>query len=318
MKQSDDLGLFTKFITQDAALSEVATVPESQGTAGDGTASISAGFPPETFLPRAAGGVPPRGQDMNGFLKRLSRAIQVLQTGYVGTFNATFAAAINGYPNGAVVRGMIPGTFWVSTSENNITTPGVSGASWKSVSEGYATQAWVQMWVPLWANSRYQPLLNFTPVQQGGVEGMGSNKTCLGWSSNGSGRLHYAIDGQSKDDLVNAADLPTCVFLESRNPNNHAVSGSVAFTAQRAGFIKLDINCGNDSGSRIDSNQTHFTRQDITSYNGGCNTGLTGLFIANYIFNFEAGANVVINMTIAFQNTSANNELYATGLICYV
>lgn len=310
MKQSGNLGIFTKLIGQNAAVSEIAVVPDEQGTAGDGTASISAGFPPETFLPRSAGGVPPRGQDMNGFLNRISRAVQVLQAGYVGPFNATFAAAISGYPAGAIVGGLVPGTFWVSTADNNITTPGATGAFWKSVFEGYATQAW--------ADSRYEPLLNFTPVQQGGADGVGANKTCLGWSSNGSGRLHYAIDGQSKDDLINAADLPTYVFLESSNPNTYAVGGSVSFTAQRAGFLKLDINAANDSGSKIDGVQTHVSTSGITGTHGGCNTGATGMFVANYIFSFEAGANVSVNMAIYFQSSSANNCLYATGLICYV
>lgn len=310
MKQSDNLGLFTKVIGQSATVSEIVTVPEDQGTAGDGTASISAGFPPETFLPRGAGGVPPRGQDMNGFLNRLSRAIQVLQTGYAGPFNAAFATAISGYPAGAVVSGIVPGAFWVSTTDGNITTPGAPGATWKSLFEGYATQTW--------ADGRYEPLLNFTPVQQGGADGMGLNKTCLGWANNGSGRLHYAIDGQSKDDLANVSDLPTFVVMGNSNPNAASVSGSISFIAKRAGFLKLDINAGNDSGSRMDGMHTQVIISGVTAKQGGGNTGATGLFIGSYIYNFAAGANVVINMTIAFLNSSANNLMYASGLVCYV
>lgn len=76
---------------------------------------------------------------MNGFLNRLSRAIQVLQAGYVGPFNSTFAQAIGGYPAGAIVSGSTPGSFWVSTADSNVTTPGASGATWKSLFDGYLT-----------------------------------------------------------------------------------------------------------------------------------------------------------------------------------
>ena len=139
MKQSDDLGLFNALIAAAAASGNVATVPDTQTTAGDGSASIALGFPPETFIDRAAGGSPPRGADMNGFLNRLSRAIQVLQAGYVGPFNSTFAQAVGGYPAGAIVSGSTPGSFWVSTVDSNVTTPGADGATWKSLFDGYLT-----------------------------------------------------------------------------------------------------------------------------------------------------------------------------------
>ncbi|WP_061470896.1 gp53-like domain-containing protein [Acetobacter senegalensis] len=137
MKSTDNLGLFGTLIGADAASGNISTVPDTQATAGDGTASIALGFPPETFIDRAAGGEPPRGQDMNGFLNRISRAIQVLQAGYFGPFNAAFAAAIGGYPSGAIVRGSVVGTFWVSTADNNTTTPGASGATWQNLFSGY-------------------------------------------------------------------------------------------------------------------------------------------------------------------------------------
>ncbi|MGX7346554.1 hypothetical protein ACWM9A_11760 [Acetobacter pasteurianus] len=136
MKQSDDLGFFSALIAASPASGNVATVPDTQATAGDGSASIALGFPPETFIDRAAGGSPPRGADMNGFLNRLSRAIQVLQAGYVGPFNAAFAQAIGGYPAGAIVSGSTPGSFWVSTADSNVTTPGTDGATWKSLFDG--------------------------------------------------------------------------------------------------------------------------------------------------------------------------------------
>lgn len=156
MKSTDDIGLFTALIAASAASGNVATVPATQSTAGDGTASIALGFPPETFIDRAAGGLPPRGQDMNGFLNRLSKAIQALQAGYLGAFNETFAASIGGYPSGAIVSGGSVGTFWVSTADNNTSTPGTDGATWQSLFTGLLT--------PSIADARYL-LLSATALQ---------------------------------------------------------------------------------------------------------------------------------------------------------
>ncbi|MCH4094638.1 MAG: hypothetical protein LKE96_10150 [Acetobacter peroxydans] len=142
MKSTDNRRLFDTLIGASAATGNIATIPATQGTAGDGTASIALAFPPETFIARAAGGEPPRGADMNGFLNLLSSAVQVLQAGYLGPFDAAFAAGIGGYPAGAIVAGSAAGAFWVSTADSNTTVPGASGAKWKSLFDGYATQAW--------------------------------------------------------------------------------------------------------------------------------------------------------------------------------
>lgn len=142
MKNTDPRALFGTAIGASAAAGNIATIPSTQARAGDGTASVALGFPPETFIARAAGGEPPRGQDMNGLLNLLSSAIQVLQAGYLGPFDAAFAQSIGGYPAGAIVCGATPGAFWVSTADANVSTPGAEGATWQSLFNGYATQAW--------------------------------------------------------------------------------------------------------------------------------------------------------------------------------
>lgn len=61
----------------------------------------------------------------------------------VAPFNAQLAVAMGGYPLNAVVADPeAPGTFWVSTADANVSTPGADGASWQSLFNGYATQAW--------------------------------------------------------------------------------------------------------------------------------------------------------------------------------
>lgn len=140
MKSTDNLGTFLSLIAGNATSGNVATIPQTQTTAGDGTASVSLGFPPETFIDRAAGGKPPRGADMNGLLRLLSQAVQARQSGYFGQYNAAFATAIGGYPAGAVLNGSAVGTFWVSTAENNVTVPGADGANWQSLFSGFITE----------------------------------------------------------------------------------------------------------------------------------------------------------------------------------
>jgi hypothetical protein len=139
MKTTDDRKLFDTPIGASAASGNIATIPQTQVNAGDGTASIALGFPPETFIARAAGGEPPRGQDMNGFLNRLSAAVQILQAGYLGPFDETFAQGIGGYPAGAIVSGSTPGTFWVSTADENMTVPSAEDANWASLFANYTS-----------------------------------------------------------------------------------------------------------------------------------------------------------------------------------
>lgn len=64
----------------------------------------------------------------------------------VAPFNAQLAVAMGGYPLNAVVADpKTPGTFWVSTADANVSTPGAQGAGWQSLFNGYATQAWANV-----------------------------------------------------------------------------------------------------------------------------------------------------------------------------
>lgn len=66
-------------------------------------------------------------------------------------FDPVLAAAAGGYPKGVVLPdSTTPGVFWVSTADANTTVPGATGAKWKSLFDGLATQTW--------ADNRYMPL----------------------------------------------------------------------------------------------------------------------------------------------------------------
>jgi hypothetical protein len=105
---------------------------DSQIGINAGFASFNDGFPPLTMTPIAAGGVPPFGQDMNGILNMITLIQQWQQAGMGWTFDGTFAAAIGGYPKGALLNtAIVPGKQWMSTVDNNLSDPdSASAANW--------------------------------------------------------------------------------------------------------------------------------------------------------------------------------------------
>lgn len=100
-----------------------------------GAASLVDGFPPVTFLPVGAGGTPPWGRDFNGLLNQVTAWNRWQGAGGLCTFDATFSAAVGGYPKGALLASATAGNAWVSLNDNNTTdpnaTPGAPG--WAAV-----------------------------------------------------------------------------------------------------------------------------------------------------------------------------------------
>jgi len=110
-------------------------VPEaSQIGTTSGAASYTDGFPPLTFEPIASGGIPPNGSDMNGVLYALSEMARWKQAGGSFPFDATFAAAIGGYPVGATVDRSDHSGKWLNTVAGNTTDPdSTSSSGWVEV-----------------------------------------------------------------------------------------------------------------------------------------------------------------------------------------
>ena len=98
-----------------------------------GAASLTDGFPPLCFQPVGAGGIPPSGQDFNGLLSLLTSWARWQAAGATVTYDPTFAAAIGGYPKGAVVANVSTvGSFWINLVDGNSTNPDTGGANWFS------------------------------------------------------------------------------------------------------------------------------------------------------------------------------------------
>lgn len=106
------------------------TAPIPTATTGSYRASLTLGYPPETFLATGAGGTPPDGRDFNGILYEITGWNRWQQAGGPIQYDATFSAAIGGYPAGAVLMSNPAGILWRSTADNNLTNPDASGAGW--------------------------------------------------------------------------------------------------------------------------------------------------------------------------------------------
>lgn len=109
--------------------------------AGDNTASYDSGFPPITMTLKSAGGLPPKGQDMNQILFELSSLSRWFSTGAINSYDSVFATSIGGYPKGAVVLGSDGQTRYISTTDSNLTNPNTGGSGWTNLSTAYLTRS---------------------------------------------------------------------------------------------------------------------------------------------------------------------------------
>lgn len=102
-----------------------------------GAASLTDGFPPLTMQPISSGGCPPLGQDFNGAMKQMTQWNQQTAMGALPIFDASFAASINGYPEGALLsQSAIPSCLWINQVDNNSANPDTGGANWISACPG--------------------------------------------------------------------------------------------------------------------------------------------------------------------------------------
>lgn len=94
-------------------------------------ASFNDGFPPATRTPRGAGGIPPRGLDMNGILFMSTAHIAWLAAGGGYVFNADVVTVQGGYAVGAVLRSAItPLLFFTNILAGNTNNPDSVSTGW--------------------------------------------------------------------------------------------------------------------------------------------------------------------------------------------
>lgn len=94
-------------------------------------ASFNDGFPPATRTPKAEGGIPPRGLDMNGILYMISAHTAWLAAGGGYAFNSAVVTVQGGYAVGAVVRSSVdPAIYFYNTTNNNTNNPDSVVTGW--------------------------------------------------------------------------------------------------------------------------------------------------------------------------------------------
>lgn len=96
-------------------------------------ASFSTGFPPATRLAKTAGGIPPRGKDMNGILRMATAHTAWVAAGGRYPFNSDVVSIRGGYPVGAVIQSNTnPLQCFLNMVANNTNDPNSVLTGWVS------------------------------------------------------------------------------------------------------------------------------------------------------------------------------------------
>lgn len=98
--------------------------------AGDNTASYESGFPPITMTLKSAGGLPPKGQDMNQILYELSALARWASAGALNAYDSSFATSIGGYPKGSMLISDDSSKIYFSTIDANTNNPNSVSTGW--------------------------------------------------------------------------------------------------------------------------------------------------------------------------------------------
>lgn len=134
MKSSDIPAKIVLPFANGAGASYIRSVPVgSQIGVVNGAASYTDGFPPDTFVPEAAGGYPPDGRDVNGLLNVISGWARWVAAAGLTYYDSTFSTSISGYPSGAVLIKADDRGLWISTIDDNTSDPDTGGAGWATL-----------------------------------------------------------------------------------------------------------------------------------------------------------------------------------------
>lgn len=113
--------------------------------AGDNTASYDQGFPPITMILKSAGGLPPKGQDMNQILFELSALCRWFSAGAINGFDSAFSTAIGGYPKYSLLISDDGATIFVNIADSNLTNPNTGGSGWVDIRSFISVDRFIQL-----------------------------------------------------------------------------------------------------------------------------------------------------------------------------
>ncbi len=226
-------------------------------------------------------------------------ANQTLQTNINNEASAR-ASAITGLQN--TKANLTGGNSWSGTQ--NFGDDVVVAAGYKVFIEASGGAGACYTWPEYYASGNLVGLNAVTHI-------LNSSGNSLAWLAlnGGNGRLYT-----STGSVAFLADMPKAAIINSSNPNATGVSGSLSFTAARAGFLKLDVSSSNSGTHKVSTASVSGT--GYTSISGGYNAP-EDMLVGSYIVAFATGAAVTINVAVTYDGTSATNYLNATGEVVY-
>jgi len=263
-----------------AAAADITYPIPAASQAGIGKASLADGFPPKNFLPDAAGGIAPFGQDMNGILKEVTENIRWLQAGGISKYNSGFSTAINGYPNGAVLLNAASTGFWVSLVDNNTSNPDAGGANWNTLSSAYIDKSVAGSGnINLTSEATYD-IIDFTGALTGNIVvtfPQQDGKWILKNSTSGAFSLTVAMGTGAQ--IVLKQGTSTSIFSDSTNLEYSAQTCATAAPGDNSLLIA----------------NTAFVNSVLTGKNAYADVALTGTGVYN-LSSVEAN-HFIINLT---------------------
>lgn len=240
-------------------------------------ASLTDGFPPLTFVPAAAGGCPPFGQDVNGILRQITQWNVWMQAVSGLPYDAAFSAAIGGYPKGAIVQSaVLQGRLWYSTVDNNTTNPDAATAvsGWTILPGTYSPGT------PIPVFSSVAPPSNAVPANGLTVGNASSNATSRAnadtfwlfsflWTNCLNCTLYNSSGGVISKGPSAAADFAANSAIATFNMNGMALMGadSIAGTASTyLSNVPVTIGSRTFPGSVLGENLHTLTVAELASH----------------------------------------------------
>lgn len=212
--------------------------------AGDNTASYESGFPPITMTLKSAGGLPPKGQDMNQILYELSSLSRWCSAGVLNTYDSVFATAVGGYPSGAFVLGDDLKTVYRCTTDGNTANPNSVTTGWAKVAQDVADV--------LQLGSAAYRTVGTGASQIPDISAWTSSKTTLGWRKTPDGFIEQwgkSTYGNGDADFVIPFPNNCAFVLISSDPNDTVYAEiSQAFPISTS---KFRTGCATAEGSSV-------------------------------------------------------------------
>ena len=246
---------------------------------GDNTASYNSGFPPITMTLKSAGGLPPKGQDMNQILYELSSLSRWASSGAINSYDAEFSTAISGYPSGAVLLGDDGKTIYASTINANTNNPNSSTVGWSTfpaflgLADSTGTVGRLLNIVDFTSSGTYtpNPLAKFiiVIVTGGGGGGGGSLYTDSTHVSVGGG----GGGGGTAVSKLKISDITATVAV---TVGSAGVGGSSSAIATSGGASSFGAYLTGDGGGFGSAGTAIAVGSNAMTYNGGGSTSSNG------------------------------------------